>query len=238
MIYTRLLSVADGALAMLPLPMAWWLSPWVVVSLLLLFVGYSMSVASSANSIALDLSKFFSKKERATFAGAIPQHFFYARLFLFLVSMLCMGFLSFRMAMFWGYDMQPLLVLLFAAIFLSFILGSELLMVVIGAIFFCQKQCRRYIKHYFSLVAYSAILLFPLCLFALYAPVAISRVCVWLGVGVCCLLMLALLFKLFQIFFDSKVALVYLFLYLCAWKILPILALLKALGESVLIVKL
>ncbi len=229
---------ADASLAMLPLQAQWELSPWVVATLLVLFVGYCLSVALPKKAIAQDFSKFFSEKERASFSVTFSPYFIYARTFLFLLAMLCMGFLSFRLATILGYDATPPMMLFFAAIFLFFTLGSEGVMLLIGAIFFRQKQCWRFVKRYFSFVAYSAILLFPLCLCAVYAPMMFGRVCMWMGIAVVCLVSLALMFKLFQIFFEAKVAPVYLFLYLCAWKFLPILVLLKAIGEGSLIVEL
>ncbi len=206
-------------------------SPWVVVGILFLFVVYCVVFSSSKKYLKAELSSFFEEKDRSSFSVSFPPQYFYSKLVLFFLSQLSMGYFLFRFSLFFTEKNMPIFIIFFSLAVLLFLLLGDLLMFFIGIVFFQQKQSSQYIKKHFSLFAFSGVVLFPLMVFSLYTFHAISVVVFCIATVFIVILLIILCYKLLQIFSEKKVALFYLMLYLCIWKILPIMAFVKMLFE-------
>lgn len=227
---------AKTALSMMPLQNDIFSSPWLVLCFLVLFGLYCLSLSASLNYLSVEIGTFFSEKERASFSMSFPPQYTYAKLYFSILAVLSIGYFVFRFVQLFAESNNPILILVLSIALFLFLLLSDLLLFLIGSVFFRKKHAVQYLKKQFFLIAFVGILLFPLDILSIYTPTAIGAVCPWIAICLIAIVLIVFIYKLLQIFFEKFVALFYLLLYLCIWKILPFMAFVKMLCETNLIV--
>lgn len=227
---------AETALSMIPLQNDIFSSPWIVLCFLVLFCLYCLSLSASLNYLSVEMGTFFSEKERASFSMSFPPQYTYAKLYFSILAVLSIGYFVFRFVHLFVESKSTTLILVFSVALLVFLLLSDLLLFLIGCVFFREKHATQYLKKQFFIIAFSGVLLFPLEILSIYTPTEIGAIFPWLSILLIAIFVIVLIYKLLQIFFEKFVALFYLLLYLCIWKILPFIAFVKMLGETDLIV--
>ena len=227
---------AEVALSMMPLRNDTFSSPWLVLCFLVLFCLYCLSLSASLNYLNVEMKTFFSEKERVSFSMSFPPQYTYAKLYFSILAVLSIGYFIFRFVQLFTESKSTTLILVFSVALLVFLLLSDILLFLIGCVFFRKKHAIQYLKKQFFLIAFVGVFLFPLDILSIYTPTGIGIVFQWIAIFLIAIFAIVLIYKLLQIFFEKFVALFYLLLYLCIWKILPFIAFVKMLGETDLIV--
>ena len=115
-----------------------------------------------------------------------------------------------------------------ALIFLLFILYKFLSNFGVGFVFFQQENLQSWNSLFFSIVSLSGIALFIPALLIFYFPDTFY-VCVILCLLYFLFVEFLMFYKIFKIFFQQKISLLYFILYLCTQELLPMFFVYKAL---------
>jgi len=99
---------------------------------------------------------------------------------------------------------------------------KSLLIDLIGFVFLPHSTLKIAKESYYNIVSILGIILFPLLILQIYIPYNLYRIpeisSLIIGIAAC----IAVIIKLFQIFFHKTVASFYILLYLCTLEILPL----------------
>ena len=124
---------------------------------------------------------------------------------------------------------QPVIIGIFAAIFLAYFLLKFVLYGSVGWVFFDEKKNEQWGKSFLFLVSFQGLLMFPLVLLLVYFDISIESALIYV-IAVVILVKLLAFYRIYIIFFRKNGAYLKIILYLCALEIVPLLALWGILG--------
>lgn len=207
----------------LPISSGFSTESWIFILFLFSFLLLSFIVQKSDGILSENFKSFFSKSKLQN-----SIQFFRLQPFIFAFNVIILSFtLYFLLLSTEKSSLDFLLFLKFGLVFILFFAVKYLFFELIGFVFFDVRTTREYQKIYFTLLTFSAIFLFPFLLFYIYQP------SLWINainiVGLIFLIAFhtILISKLFLFFFVKRIALLYIFLYLCTLEILPLIVLIR-----------
>lgn len=119
---------------------------------------------------------------------------------------------------------QPVIIGIFAAIFLVFFLLKYVMYESVGWVFFDVKKNVQWAKSYLLLISFLGLLLFPLVLLHAYFDLSTESAAIYV-ITVIIFVKLLAFYRTYIIFFNEKGSYLKYILYLCALEIVPLFAL-------------
>ncbi len=207
----------------LPISSGFSTESWVFVLFFLSFLLLSFIVLKSDGILSENFKSFFSKSKLQS-----SIQFFRLQPFVLTFNVIILSFTLYFLLLSNGTNgLDFLLFLKFGSVFILFFVVKYLFFELIGFVFFDIRTTREYQKVYFTLLTFSAIFLFPFLLFYIYQPNFWINAINTVGLIFLITFHTVLIFKLFQFFFVKRIALLYIFLYLCTLEILPLIILIR-----------
>lgn len=198
---------------------------WVFIVLIALFFLLVFSVSRSGSLISETTKNFFQVKERSSIFNKATVNDFQIRLFIIIFAIgvisLCCYYLLHKP----GTEFSILKFGIVLAITFAFFGLKSLLIDLLGYIFFDPASIKMAKDSYFNILSLLGLVLFPLLIIHIYIPYNIHNITEIIGLIICVLSYILIIFKLFQIFFHKIVASFYILLYLCTLEFLPLIAL-------------
>ena len=195
---------------------------WVFILLSVLFFLLIYSISGSTSIIGETVKTFFQVKERSSIFSKATVNDFRLRMYLIIFSI---GVLSLYMYLIIftpdnSFSMKEFgYFLIVTALFFGI---KSLLIDLMGFVFLPHTTLKIAKDSYYNIVSILGIILFPLLILQIYIPNNLYRIpeisSLIIGIGAC----IAVIIKLFQIFFHKTVASFYILLYLCTLEILPL----------------
>ncbi len=201
--------------------------PWVFIVLLFLLILFVYSFISSSGWIKESVHSIFMVKERSSIFNKTTVRDFQSQFFLIIFST---GVISLLINLIFQQSFPTFSFVRFTKFFAvtsAFILIKYLIIQISGTVFTNRTKLKIARENYFNIFIYTGILIFPVLIFKIYSleiPVQISDIIIFI---IASLAGLALIIKLFQIFFENIVDSFYLLLYLCTLEFLPFYILFK-----------
>ncbi len=198
---------------------------WVFIVLAVLFFLLAFSVSRSGSLISETAKNFFQVKERSSIFNKATVNDFQIRLFIITFSISVISLSCYYLLHTAGTDFSILKFGIVLAITFTFFGLKSLLFDLLGYIFLDPASTKMAKDSYFNIISLLGMILFPLLIIHIYVPYDIHYITQFIGLLVCILSYILIIFKLFQIFFHKIVASFYILLYLCTLEFLPLIAL-------------
>ena len=200
---------------------------WVFIMIGILSFFLIAGLMQSAGMAVQNLRFFLSRRESMELISGHAPNVAQYRLFSTIFAVCVFALLVYEMAFQVPEKFEFLTFGILCVIFAGYYLLKYTLFEIIGNTFFDGRTTKNYKSMYFGMLNLLAVFLFPILVLYTYQPESWKtslETVVFILVGV---FYIALIIKLFQIFYSKPLALFYIFLYLCTLEILPILILIR-----------
>ncbi|HEY6914801.1 MAG TPA: DUF4271 domain-containing protein [Paludibacter sp.] len=198
---------------------------WVFIVLVALFFLLVFSISRSGSLISETAKNFFQVKERSSIFNKATVNDFQIRLFIIIFAISVISLCSYYFLHKPGTEFSILKFGLILAITFAFFGLKSLLFDLLGYVFLDPSSLKMAKDSYFNILSLLGMILFPLLIIHIYVPYEIHSTTEIIGLIICVLSYILIIFKLFQIFFHKIVASFYILLYLCTLEFLPLIAL-------------
>lgn len=200
---------------------------WFIPLLFAVFFGYGLAFALRSKSITRDVKEFFSTHHSTDQPSDQKTQYRFALTLLALVSlsMFVVSAIHFAKP---GSGPSSYLAAVAGCTAVSFgyYLFKRLTSAYLSYVFFGRNALTDWVHAFNFLLGGMGILLFPIFLCFIFAPLEFQRLFFHLGVGVAIVAEILLIVFDIRRFFKYKFSILYLFLYLCTLEILPLAAML------------
>ena len=200
---------------------------WVFIFLVALFFLLVFSVSRSGSLIAETAKNFFQVKERSSIFNKATVNDFQIRLFIIIFSIGVISLYSYYLLHKSGTEFSILKFSIVLALTFAFFGLKSLLFDLLGYVFFDPSSIKMAKDSYFNILSLLSLIVFPLLIIQIYIPYNLHNITEIIGLIICVLSYILIIFKLFQIFFHKIIASFYILLYLCTLEFLPLIALYK-----------
>ena len=224
--FTPLLGGTGGAMGT-PRPYAVRTDNVLTASLILCFVVFVVALSRQGWLLARQAKDFFRTRHDDTDDSMRPHLGFHLFMVLVCCHLLAIGSYVFATQVL-HYDFrlepQPLVVPIYFGLFIAYFLLKWMVYGFVNSVMFGRRARHRWTQAFLLLVAFEAILLYPLILLLVYFDINAENATFWF-LGVIILGKLLTFYKAFCIFFREKTLSLQIFLYFCTLEITPLLAL-------------
>lgn len=196
--------------------------PWVFIVIAVLFFFLVTGIIQSAGTFIQNFKSFFSRKNAVEIIARPTANIAQFQLFITIFSVCVFALSMHEILVTFPEKFQLITFAVSVGVVGGYYLLKYILFEIIGNTFFDVKTTKNYKNMYFSLMNLVAILLFPILILYTFQPISWQKPLIIAGIVVVTLALLALIIKLFQIFYTKPLALFYIFLYLCTLEILPL----------------
>jgi len=200
---------------------------WVFIVLLVLFLFYVGSLLKSGGEFLQNLRSTFKHNYTWGTSSVSTLNYLQSRILIILCSVGIFSLLiqEFLFVMPGNFELKTFF--LSVGVTSGFYLLKLLLFQMVGNVFFDKKTVLNYQNIYFNFLSLFGIVLLPVLFLYTYQPLSWKLPLeIITGLLLGCFYVL-LIIKLCQVFYTKKLALFYIFLYLCTLEILPLLVLFR-----------
>ncbi|MFI3297943.1 MAG: DUF4271 domain-containing protein [bacterium] len=209
-------------LPIIPLPDTLANTSWVMWSIVVIILSLLFTFTARFNSYSERLKNLFKNKERTmNYSNAQSAAWIDGLLF---ITVLCSYAIFIYTQIRCIENNIPTWSI--AVILVGVYIFYTLKMVVtktIGYAFYLDKKTSLYINSYQTFIALLGVALIPLSIYTTYTFDTAPHTSLIIGSVLVVIILLLILFKLIQYFFQGFVSLLYIFLYLCSLEIIPLL---------------
>ncbi len=197
--------------------------PWIFLTLLFLFVLFSVIIKTQGQYFFSNLKRIFENKNNISdFSTSDKKHRIHISL---LFKFFSLSVFSLYAYVLFFDNIQKLSINVFLTLYTITIIFYTLKVIIfktLGYIFSAPTVATYFTKTYFQLLRILNFILYPILVLYIYVPIFTQTNFIIVSILSFCLFFITLTIKLYQLFFVKRIALFYIFLYLCAVEIMPL----------------